>query len=160
MRFGDYSRLIGGVFVELLFGAILFFIVRMFTDEAPRVVFIRDTASDWIAVTGQVLLPASVAIWITYVNIESTNFGDYLRYRRAAGAFQFSFTYPCLVFFIATCSLIFTKGTKVSVMPDVSIFLMAYSVAVFFVMILNVGSVMRLYGAFRIEMEKEKLRGN
>jgi len=156
MRFGDYARLVSGAIVELFFGAVLFLVSKMFIDEASRATFIRDTAGDWMAVTGQVLLPASVAIWITYVNIESTNFGDYLRYRRATGAFQLSFIYPCFVFFAATVALIFTKGTRLSFLPSISIFLLMYSAAVFTAMVLNVASVMRLYGAFRIEFEKEK----
>ena len=119
---------------------------------------VGKTASDWLAVTGQVLFPAAVAIWITYVNIESTSFGDYLRYQGAARVFHFVFIYPSLVFFVTTVSLIVVKGTKFQFMTDFAVFLLAYCVAVFLVMVLNVATVMRLYGAFRMELEKDQRR--
>lgn len=160
MKFADYSRLLWGSLVELTFGVVLFVAVTMFIDEPVRVAFFRETASDWLAVTGQVLFPAAVAIWITYVNIESTSFGDYLRYQGAARAFHLGFIYPSLVFFVTTIFLIVAKGTKFLFMPDLAVFLLAYCVAVFLAMVLNVATVIRLYGAFRMELEKEQRRAN
>lgn len=159
MTFSDYGRLLWGALIELAFGVAIFVATNLLADEPVRTAFVRNTASDWLAVTGQVLFPAAVAVWITYVNIESSSFGDYLRYRFAAGAFHFSFAYPGFVFFAATVSLIFTKGTELTWMPALSVFLLAYSMAVFVAMVLNVATVMRLYGAFRAEMAKEQGRG-
>ena len=65
------------------------------------------------------------------------------------------FIYPCLVFFATTVSLIVFKGTKFLVFADLVVFLLAYCIAVFLTMVLNVATVMRLYGAFRVELEKE-----
>lgn len=78
-NFGNARRLIWGFAVEVALGALIFLCVLFFTEEAARTKFLRDTATDWLAVSGQVLFPAAVAIWITYVNIESSSFGDYLR---------------------------------------------------------------------------------
>jgi hypothetical protein len=41
------------------------------------------------------------------------------------------------------------------VFADLVVFLLAYCIAVFLTMVLNVATVMRLYGAFRVELEKE-----
>lgn len=155
MKLADHGRLLWGAVAEFVFGVVIFIAVHILTDESTRDIFIRASASDWLAVTGQVLFPAAVAIWITYVNIESSQFGDYLRYRQAAGAFHFVFAYPGLVFFGATISLIFAKSTELAFMPGIAIFLLAYSVAVFLVMILNIATVMRLYGVFRVELLRE-----
>lgn len=156
MKQADYARLLWGAFTELTFGVVLFIVIYLITDDPLRSSFVRDTASDWISVTGQVLFPAAVAIWITYVNIESSQFGDYLRYVKAAGPLHFGFAYPSLVFLATTIVLIFTKGTKLAFMPNVAVFLLLYSTAVFFVMVLNVASLLRLYGGFRAELAREQ----
>lgn len=155
MKYSDYARVIWGAIVEIIFGVALSALVFLFVDDLQRILFLKETVSDLLSVTGQVLFPAAVAIWITYVNIESTSFGDYLRFKRAAHVFHFGFIYPCLVFFATTVSLIFPKGTKFLMFVDGVVFLLAYCVAVFFTMVFNVTTVMRLYGAFRVELEKE-----
>lgn len=158
MKISDYARVIWGAFVEIVFGMILATIAFLFIDEPQRISFLKETVSDLLSVSGQVLFPAAVAIWITYVNIESTSFGDYLRFKRAAQVFHLGFIYPCLVFFTTTVSLIVFKGTKFTLFADLVVFLLAYCIAVFFTMVLNVATVMRLYGAFRVELEKEHRR--
>lgn len=155
MKISDYARVIWGALVEIVFGVVLSTIAFLFVDEPQRISFLKETASDLLSVAGQVLFPAAVAIWITYVNIESTRFGDYLRFKRAAQVFHLGFIYPCLVFFTTTVSLIVLKGTKFMLFTDLVVFLLAYCIAVFLTMILNVSTVMRLYGAFRVELEKE-----
>ena len=158
MKISDYARVIWGALVEIVFGAALSTIAFLFVDEPQRISFLKETVSDFISVTGQVLFPAAVAIWITYVNIESTSFGDYLRFKRAAKIFHVGFIYPCLVFFATTISLIVFKGTKFMMFADLVVFLLAYCIAVFLTMVLNVATLMRLFGAFRVELEKELRR--
>ena len=158
MKISDYARVIWGAFVEIVFGMILATIAFLFIDEPQRISFLKETVSDFLSVSGQVLFPAAVAIWITYVNIESTSFGDYLRFKRAAQVFHIRFIYPCLVFFATTVSLIVFKGTKFTMFADLVVFLLAYCIAVFITMVLNVATVMRLYGAFRVELENELRR--
>lgn len=158
MKISDYARVTWGAFIEVVFGMVLATIAYLFVDESQRISFLKETVSDLLSVSGQVLFPAAVAIWITYVNIESTGFGDYLRFKRADQVFHFGFIYPCLVFFATTVSLIVLKGTKFTVFVDLVVFLLAYCIAVFFTMVSNVATVMRLYGAFRVELEKELRR--
>ena len=149
-------RFLWGFAIELAFGIVILACAVIFTDDVVRIKFLRDTATDWLTVTGQVLFPASVAIWITYVNVESSRFGDYLRYRKASQPLHFTFAYPVVVFFVATLSLIFLKGTTLSIFPNLALFLLGYSGAVFLSMIFNVTSIMRLYGTFRGLVEREK----
>ena len=158
MKISDYARVIWGALVEIVFGIVLSTIVFLFFDEPQRISFLKETVSDLLSVSGQVLFPAAVAIWITYVNIESTSFGDYLRFKRAAQVFHIGFIYPCLVFFATTVSLIVFKGTKFTMFADLVVFLLAHCIAVFITMVLNVATVMRLYGAFRVELENELRR--
>ena len=158
MKISDYARVIWGALVEVVFGVVLATIAFLFIDEPQRISFLKETVSDLLSVSGQVLFPAAVAIWITYVNIESTSFGDYLRFKRAAQVFHIGFIYPCLVFFATTVSLIVFKGTKFTMFADLVVFLLAYCIAVFITMVLNVATVMRLYGAFRVELENELRR--
>lgn len=156
LHFSTKGRFLWGFAIELAFGVVILACAVIFTEDSVRTKFLRDTATDWLTVTGQVLFPASVAIWITYVNIESSSFGDYLRYRKANQPLHFTFAYPAVVFFVATLSLIFLKGTSHNVFPDLALFLLGYSGAVFLSMIFNVTSIMRLYGAFRTLVEREK----
>lgn len=158
MKIFDYARVFWGALVEFVFGIVLSTIAFLFVDEPQRISFLKETVSDLLSVSGQVLFPAAVAIWITYVNIESTSFGDYLRFKRAAQVFHLGFIYPCLVFFATTVSLIVFKGTKFTMLADLVVFLLGYCIAVFLTMVLNVATVMRLYGAFRVELEKELRR--
>jgi len=158
MKTSDYARVIWGALVEVVFGIVLSTIAFLFVDEPERISFLKETVSDLLSVSGQVLFPAAVAIWITYVNLESTSFGDYLRFKRAAQVFHLGFIYPCLVFFATTASLIVLKGTKFTMFADLVVFLLAYCIAVFLTMVLNVATVMRLYGAFRVGLEKEQSR--
>lgn len=155
MKISDYARVIWGALVEIVFGILLSTIIFLFVDEPQRISFLKETVGDLLSVTGQVLFPAAVAIWITYVNIESASFGDYLRFKRAAQVFHLGFIYPCVVFFATTVSLIIFKGTKFTMFADLVVFLLAYCIAVFLTMVLNVATVMRLYGAFRVELEKQ-----
>lgn len=154
------GRFLWGFAIELAFGIVILASAVIFTDDVMRTKFLRDTATDWLTVTGQVLFPASIAIWITYVNIESSSFGDYLRFKKESQPLHFTFAYPAVVFFVSTLSLIFLKGTSHGIFPNLALFLLSYSSAVFLSMIFNVTSIMRLYGAFRVLVERERQQGD
>jgi len=65
--------------------------------------YIGKTADEWDDLTAG-LFSAGVAIWLTFVNIQSTEFGDYLRFREKDGSYTFAFIAPMVVFFLTTAT--------------------------------------------------------
>lgn len=118
--------------------------------------FFELTASDWLTITGQVLFPAGVAIWITYVNLEASDFGDYLRHVGVEKAYSAAFILPSMAFFLTSVVLIAYKGSKTGALLYASVFLLAYSLAMVFSLISNTAAVIRLYRQFKIELDREK----
>lgn len=118
--------------------------------------FFEQTVSDWLTVTGQVLFPAGVAIWITYVNLESSEFGDYLRHAGVEKAYSAAFVLPSTIFFLTTVVLIAYKGSKAAPLLYASVFLLSYALAMVFSLVSNITAVVRLYRQFQIALEREK----
>ena len=118
--------------------------------------FFERTISDWLTITSQVLFPAGVAIWITYVNLETTEFGDYLNHTGVEKAYSAAFVLPSAIFFLTSVVLVAYKGSKIAILSYASVFLLAYSLAMAFSLISNTAAVIRLYRRFKIELERER----
>lgn len=146
--------LMRGYISELTLALLLTLLLFCFLTSAQLAEFINKTSEEWFAITGQVLFPAALAIWATYVNLESGEFGDYLRYQNAAEKFQQVFSFPVFIFFFATLSLIFLKGVSTWWLVYPAIFLLNYSAILFVTMTRNLLDVIRLYGRFREQLRK------
>lgn len=147
-----------GYAAELVLAAAITGLVLAFWDHASIDSFLAKTISDWLTVTGQVLFPAAVAIWITYVNLESSEFGDYLRHEKVEGAYSLAFRLPAIVFFSATIVLVVYRGVTIQPLLYVAVFLLSYSLALVLSLVSNVTAVIRLYRHFKIELECERLK--
>lgn len=150
--------LVWGWLVELVLSVLLVLAVGWIWNAENVAAFLMATASDWLTVTGQVLFPASVAIWITYVNLASAEFGDYLRFINRERGFSAAFVFPVFVFFLSTISLIFYRGTNAAWLLWWIVFVLAYSTALTISLVGNLTSLVRLYGAFKGELRKELAR--
>lgn len=145
-----------GYAVELVLAVCVSVLIWLVWDKPIVDGFFEQTISDWLTITGQVLFPAGVAIWITYVNLESSEFGDYLRHVGIEKAYSAAFVLPSVIFFLTSIVLITYKGTKTVTLSYASVFLLAYSLAMVFSLISNIAAVIRLYRQFKIELEREK----
>ncbi len=149
-----------GYTVELALAFFVSVLVWLVWDKPIVDRFFEHTSSDWLTITGQVLFPAGVAIWITYVNLQSSEFGDYLRHVGVEKAYSAAFVLPSVVFFLTSIVLITYKGTKSVTLSHASVFLLAYSLAMVFSLISNTAAVIRIYRQFTIELERQKRREN
>jgi hypothetical protein len=145
-----------GYAVELILAICLSVLIWLIWDKPTIDHFFELTISDWLTVTSQVLFPAGVAIWITYVNLETTEFGDYLNHAGVEKAYSAAFVLPSAVFFLTSTVMIAYKGSSIAMLSYASVFLLTYSLAMVFSLISNTAAVIRLYRRFKIEIERER----
>lgn len=118
-------------------------------------VYVGKTADEWNDLTAG-LFSAGVAIWLTFVNIQSTDFGDYLRFKKKDGSYTFAFIAPMVVFFMATATLISSKGIASDAFANVAFFLLLYSGAMLFTLIRTATQMVKAYGEFRNLVKHEQ----
>ena len=140
---------------ELFFSSLLFIVILLSVEQPSLMSFMAKTAGDWITIASQVFFPASIAIWITFVNLEATKFGEYLRHFENDVTFRLSFISPVLLF-AATCFvLVLYKGTESSVLANLALFAVVYSGVALFILVRNVTEFMRIYGEYRKQMRSK-----
>lgn len=138
-----------GYVAELILTLIIFYIFYLIFPESEINKFLNNIVSDLIGLVGPVLLPAGIAIWLTYANLESSRFGDYLRRIGKNNIFTLTFAYPIFVFLTTVVCLIFLKGSSYSPLYMISAFLTLYSFINVFTLVTNLTVVIRLYGDFK-----------
>jgi hypothetical protein len=119
--------------------------------------FVQDTADEWNDLTG-VLFSAALAIWLTFINIRGSLFGDYLARMRGDAVYSRAFLTAMLSFFLATVMLIACKGTKLDAPSHAAFALLVYSGINLASMVGNATDMVKLYSAFNraVEMERTK----
>lgn len=88
--------------------------------------YMVKTADEWNDVTG-LLFSVSIAIWLAYINIKSSSFGDYLVRRGDARVYDYAFTFPMPVLAATTVALISCRAATSSVIPLSAFALLVYS---------------------------------
>lgn len=121
--------------------------------------FIVSTATEWAQLTGT-LFAASVAAWLTFVNVRATAFGDYLDSKHAVGAYSRAFSAAMLVQFAATGVIIAAKGTNDAVLGHIALFMLIYASVSILSLVRNASGLVVLYGVYRRSVrEAESSRG-
>ncbi len=141
---------------ELLFSALLFAAILLVFEQPSLLGFMVKTAGDWITIASQVFFPASIAIWITFVNLEATKFGEYLRHFGNDLTFRLSFIFPVLLFALTCFILVLYKGIESPILANLAIFAIVYSGVALFILVRNVTEFMRIYGEFREQMRSRR----
>lgn len=119
------------------------------------VTFIGKTNDEWFSLAGQVLFPASVAIWVTYTNIAQSKFGDYLTYCKQEKYFHLAFIAPMCVQLITTIVIILNKGIINDYLKLIAGVLICYSLINLLTMIRNVTIFVKLYRKFLAEVDSQ-----
>lgn len=119
--------------------------------------FIQDTADEWNDLTG-ILFSASLAIWLTFINIRGSLFGDYLARKRGDMVYSRAFLTAMIACFVATVLLIACKGMSNAMITHLAFALLICSAINLVSMIKNATDLVRLYSAFKRELETEKMR--
>lgn len=155
------ATIIWGYLAELVFVAVLYIVARVVWESSEIAVFLKDTAGEWAALTGTVFA-ASFAIWLTFVNIRASEFGDYLDSKDAIGVYSTAFVTAIVVQLGATVSLIIVRGTASEAVAHVSLCLLFYAGVNLLTLIRNATGLVGLYGAFKRgvrDYEKAKPEG-
>jgi hypothetical protein len=140
---------------ELLFSSLLFAATLLVVEQSSLLSFVAKTAGDWITIASQVFFPASIAIWITFVNLEATKFGEYLRHFGNDVTFRLSFIFPVVLFALTCFVLVLYRGIESSILANLAIFAVVYSGVALFILVRNVTEFMRIYGEYRKQMRSK-----
>lgn len=147
------SSIVWGYLVELMLSGLLYAGAWWLWGFSAIHAFIEKTASEWAALTGT-LFAASLAIWLTFVNIRATSFGDYLDRQRAVGVYSAAFVTAMVVHLAATICLITAKGSQEMVVAQVALALMLYGGINLITLIRNASGLVTLYSTFRRKLRE------
>lgn len=139
---------------EPLLAVLLTYLICTTFQSSVLSEFFKATVGDLLTILSQVMFPASVAVWISYVNIISGKFGDYIRHRGELEAFNWLFLVPIVVFAITSIALVFLRYSPGGFVATASLFLIVLSTLNLVTLVLNLTTIVRLYGAFRDELGK------
>lgn len=139
----------GEIICAGLFSAVLFVTV----PSSSIADFMDKTAREFDSLV-LVLFSASLAIWLTFVNITGSEFGGYLRYKGCLDAYNWAFLSAVVVYFLSSLSLILAVGKKQAILADTAVFFLIYGFLNLATMIRNGTGLIRLYSKFREEARK------
>ena len=117
--------------------------------------FVEKTGSQWANFTG-LLFAASVAVWISYVNITASAFGEYLRTKGALLVYSNAFASALVIFFVSTAILIISTAFKSSIIADAAMFMLIYSTVNLMTMVRNGSGLVRMYALYKAKEEEAK----
>jgi len=110
--------------------------------------FVHVTAASWANLTG-VLFAASLTVWIVFVNMAATEFGDYLRLQNDYRAYYVAFVFPMFVLFGATCLLIISVAQVPVAVSNVAMGLLIYAVINVVTLVKNATGIVDLQATFK-----------
>jgi hypothetical protein len=146
-----------GYLIELVLAGLFYVMIWWLWGFAAIQTFLDKTATEWATLTGA-LFTASLAIWLTFVNIRATDFGDYLDSKRAVAVYSAAFITAMVVYLAGTICLIAVKGSSNIAVGRIGLGLMLYGGINLVTLVRNATGLVRLYGIFRRELRKAQAR--
>src|SRR4051794_2247930 len=98
---GMRQAIIWGYLSEMLLAAALYGLNFWLVGSASISFFIQKTGVAWANFTG-VLFAASLTVWVAFINITATDFGEYLRKKNVYFVYSIAFVTALLSFFAST----------------------------------------------------------
>ena len=141
-----------GYAIEVFGAATLHVLALLLAGVSGLTRFIQDTADEWNDLTG-ILFSAALAIWLTFINLRGSIFGDYLAKQRGDSVYSRAFLTALISFFLATVSLILCKGVSNHFASHIAFFLIIYSGINLVSMVKNATDLVKLYSAFNRSVE-------
>lgn len=139
--------------VEFILCVLVFVGIALVWDRTAVTRFIHDTAASWVELT-VTLFAASLAVWLTFVNIRATEFGDYLDQRESVGVYSTALIASMIVHFTSTVLMILNVGIQNAVVAGAGLFFLIYGVVNLLTLVRNSTGLIRLYSTFRRELRK------
>ncbi len=147
-----------GYAIEFIGTAAAYGLIRVVWNGKQVTDFVHATCDEWNDLTG-ILFSAALAVWLTFINIRGSLFGDYLAREQGDAVFSRAFLTAMIGFFLATASMIVTRGIKSDYMAHAAMLLLIYSGFNLVSMMSNATDLIKLYSEFKrvLEIEKAKL---
>ncbi|MEW4568019.1 hypothetical protein AB1L88_09150 [Tautonia sp. JC769] len=146
-----------GYAVEVIGTAAMYGLARVFVSIEQLSAFIQSTWAEWNDLTG-ILFSAALAVWLTFINIRGSLFGDYLARKQDDRVYSRAFLTAMIAFFFATAALNMVGGIKNDIMAHAAFILLIYSTFNLFSMMKNATDLIRLYSAFKKQVEIERIK--
>lgn len=157
MSWRDRLNILWGYAVEVVASSILHSIAIFTFGISAITTFVHETCDEWNDLSG-ILFSAALAVWLTFVNIRGSLFGDYLAKKRGDDVYSRAFLTSMVAFFLTTVAMIFVRGVKANLVAHLALWLLIYSFLNLYSMIKNSTDIIRLYSAFKRGLEIERLR--
>ena len=142
-------------FSEILLSVLMTFAMFHFLSENVIGDIIGKGASEWANLLG-VLFGASVAIWLTFVNLSSTEFGKFLHYKKVYSIFNWGFIFTSITYFIGMICFILTKGlTNSKPLTEITVFVLIYGFINLYTLIKNTSDLIKIYHEFSRTFDRE-----
>ena len=143
-----------GYAVEVILVGVLYAGVLVIWSPQVLTAFVLGTAGGWASTT-EVLLAASFAFLLAmFVNVMFTDFGEYLRVRRAALTYLGSYAFDVLIFLATTLVLKLTSWVKDWRVAHIAFLLLIYSCVNATTMVRNTIGLAELLLAHRASRSK------
>lgn len=157
MSWRDRLNILWGYAVEVVAASIVHAIAIIAFGIPTITTFVHETCDEWNDLSG-ILFSAALAVWLTFINIRGSLFGDYLAKKRGDDVYSRAFLTSMIVFFLTTVSMIFVRSIKANIVAHAALWLLVYSFLNLYSMIKNSTDIIKLYSAFKRGLEIERLR--
>ena len=144
IKYGE--KVIRGYINIIVLTILLIVILHMIWSGKNIIDFINNTATEWASLAG-IIFTVSIAMWLTYVNVSATEFGDYLRLKKAAEHYSNALLFQIIVHFTTTVMLIIALGVSNSLIATISMYLLMFSLVNIITMMNNARDLMKLYNS-------------
>lgn len=149
--------IVWGYAIEIIGAGAVYGFTLLCAGFQPLSKFMQDTADEWNDLTG-ILFSAALAIWLTFINIRGSLFGDYLARKGGDAVYSRAFLTAMIAYFMSTVALITCKGIKYEAVSHIAFSLLIYSGINLVSMVKNATDLVRLYSAFNRGLEIERIR--
>lgn len=139
--------------VEPLLAGLLYGVAAWFIGFKQVACFIQQTGAAWANMTG-VLFAASLTIWVAFVNVTTSDFGGYLRFKKVYGAYSAAFVFAMFVFFFSTALLIIATANLPVLWGNIALGFLIYAAITVITMVRNATGLVKAHATFKAESAK------
>ena len=157
MSWRDRMTIFWGYAIEIIASTVVHGIAITAFGIPAITAFVQETCDEWNDLSG-ILFSAALAVWLTFIIIRGSLFGEYLAKHRSDDVYSRAFLTSMIVFFLMTVAMIFARGIKSNIVAHVSLWLLIYSFLNLYSMIKNSTDIIRLYSAFKRGLDTERIR--
>jgi hypothetical protein len=140
--------------IEVILAALVYIVLAYLCGVGMLSEFVKETGSAWANMTG-VLFAASLTIWVAFINITTTDFGGYLRFKGVYGLYSTAFVFAMFTFFLVTGLLITATASWMHIaVRNATLGILIFSAINVVTLVRNATGLVRAHAVFREEAAK------